>query len=280
MMNALRTVLDGYSVVALVTNIPGPLAAARLRQCGALVTKIEPLSGDPLGMAAPRWYASLVEGVRCVPLDLRSEDAKETLSSLLSNADVLITATRASVLERLGLHWDRLHAMHPNLVHVALSGELPPHDSRAGHDLTYQARAGTIAPPSMPRALIGDMAAAERAVAATFGALLLRERTGRSTRAEISIVEAATDFAEPYRQGLTAPDGALGGGLAAYGIYAARDGYVAVAALEPHFVERLRALLGVVDLTRETIAAALAVRNAAEWERDAIADDIPLAAIR
>ncbi|HVA29029.1 MAG TPA: CoA transferase [Candidatus Baltobacteraceae bacterium] len=279
-MDALAGVLDGFKAVALVTNIPGPLAAARLRTLGAEVVKIEPPRGDALQLAAPRWYAAIVGGMNVVQLDLRERGPLAALEAHLGDADLLITATRANALERLHLQWDRLHVRHPQIVHVALCGDEPPHDDRAGHDLTYQARAGTIAAPTMPRALIGDMAAAERAVAAAMGALLLRERTGRTTRVDVSIVRAATDFAEPYRQGLTTADGALGGSLPTYALYPTRDGYVAVAAIEPHFVERLLSLLGVSTLSRETIGAALMERDALAWEREAEALDVPLAAVR
>jgi len=57
---------------------------------------------------------------------------------------------------------------------------------------------------------------------------------------EVSIQAAATDCAAPLRHGLTAAGGLLGGGSGWYGVYRARDGWVAVAALEDHFRERLR----------------------------------------
>jgi crotonobetainyl-CoA:carnitine CoA-transferase CaiB-like acyl-CoA transferase len=280
MLEALADALAGIKAVALVTNIPGPLAAARLRSLGAQVLKIEPPQGDALKMAAPTWYAELCAGMEILQLDLREPGALATLEAQLATADLFLTATRPSVLERLHLQWNALHARHPRIAHVALCGDAPPNDERAGHDLTYQARAGTIVFPSMPRVLIGDMAAAERAVTAALGALLLRERTGRATRVDVSIVDAATDFAEPFRQGLTATDGPLGGALPTYALYPAREGYVAIAALEPHFIARLATLLGVRDLSRETIGAALMERDALTWEREAELHDVPLAAVR
>ncbi len=47
--------LAGIRVVAVATNVPGPVAAARLRELGASVTKVEPPEGDPLGIVAPAW---------------------------------------------------------------------------------------------------------------------------------------------------------------------------------------------------------------------------------
>ncbi len=280
MLDALAGTLDGMHVVALATNIPGPLAASRLRALGARVTKIEPLRGDALEHASPAWYRALCAGVEVLRLDLRAHGALSTLDALLGEADGLLTSVRASTLERIGLTWESLHTRYPRLVHVAISGEAPPNDDRAGHDLTYQARAGMIAPPLMPRTLVGDMAAAERAVGAMLGALLLRKRTGRSVRVNVSITDAAATFAEPYRYGLTREDGSLGGALATYAIYPTSDAWIAVGVLEPQFIARLQELTGVANLTHESLRDVFVQRSAAEWERLALEHDIPMAAVR
>ncbi|HEX8805703.1 MAG TPA: CoA transferase [Candidatus Aquilonibacter sp.] len=271
--------LEGLRVVAITTNIPGPLAAARLLALGARVTKIEPLRGDPLAAAAPGWYAEIVAGMEIVQFDLRAPEAKAMLDERLRDADLLLTAMRARSLANAGLDWRSLHSRFPRLCSVTLTGEAPPNDDRAGHDLTYQARAGTIAPPSMPRVLVGDMAAAERVVSTALALLLQRVR-GQAGHASVSITDAAAAFAKPYEAGLTQRDGPLGGGLAVYNVYPAREGWVAVAALEPHFVEGLQAMLGVEVLDNETLRSAFARRSAQEWEALAQHHDVPLAAIR
>ncbi len=273
-------VLRDIRVVAITTNIPGPLAAARLLALGAHVTKIEPLRGDPLAFGAPGWYAEIVAGMEVVQFDLRAPEAKAMLDERLREADLLLTAMRARSLASAGLDWPSLHARFPHLCCVTLTGEAPPNDDRAGHDLTYQARAGTIVPPSMPRVLVGDMAAAERVVSTALALLVQRERSHKAGHASVAITDAAADFAKPYEAGLTQPDGELGGGLAVYNIYPAREGWVAVAALEPHFVERLQAMLGIEVLDAETLRAAFARRSAQEWEALAQHHDLPLAAIR
>ena len=272
--------LHGIRVVALTTNIPGPLAAARLRGLGAAVTKIEPLRGDPLAGAAPSWYAQIVAGMEIEQFDLRAPEAKALLDQQLRDADLLVTAMRARSLVNAGLDWPSLRARYPRLCYVALMGEAPPHEDRAGHDLTYQARAGTIVPPAMPRVLIGDMAAAERVVSTALALLLQRERGGGAAAASVAITDAAEEFAKPYAAGLTRAGGELGGALATYNIYRAREGWVAVAALEPHFIERLRAMLGVDVLDAESLGGAFSQRSAQEWEALAQHHDVPLAAIR
>jgi alpha-methylacyl-CoA racemase len=272
--------LQGYRVLAIATYIPGPVAAARLRRFGASVTKIEPLRGDALQAAAPGWYAELTAGIEVRRADLREMSARGELDALLAGADVVVTAMRARSLAALGVERERLRERFPRLSHVALTGEAAPHDDRPGHDLTYQARAGTIVPPAMPRALIGDMAAAERAVSSALGALLHRERTGEATHATVGITEAAAEFALAYEHGLTRPTGDLGGALPAYRIYRAADGWVALAALEPHFAERTREVLGVAALDAATLEAAFRERTAQAWEQLAEQHDLPLAAIR
>ena len=272
--------LDGIRVVSLATNIPGPLAAARCVEYGAQCTKIEPRRGDALEHPAPHWYAELVRGQDVLRVDLHEADARKHFEELLAQADVLISAMRASALERLGLDWHSLHERHERLVHVAIFGEAPPNDDRAGHDLTYQARAGLISPPAMPRTLIGDLAAAERAVAAVFAALYVRERTGETTRTDIGIVDCAQAFASPLQHRLTSADGSLGGALDFYRLYKASDGWIALAALEPHFIARLPALFGTSDLHAETLREIVATRSAAQWEADALKLDIPLAVVR
>ena len=82
----------------------------------------------------------------------------------------------------------------------------------------------------------------------------------------------------PWTYGLTVPGGVLGGGLPFYGLYEAEGGWIAVAALEPHFRRRLVAGLG-VEPTHEAFRAAFAERTPAEWERWAVENDLPIAAV-
>jgi alpha-methylacyl-CoA racemase len=279
-MEKLLAALEGTRVVAVATNIPAPLAAARLAAFGARVVKVEPPHGDPLARAAPDWYAQIHANIEVIALDLRSSADRDALNRRLEQSDLLLTAMRAAALERAGLDWERLQARNPALSHVAVVGEAPPNGDRAGHDLTYQARAGLLSPPAMPRTLVADMAAAERTVTAALAALHAAARTGAGCRAEVAIVDAAVEFAAPLRYGLTAPGGALGGGLPVYDLYRSNDGWVAIAALEEHFAARLREVLGHDRLDREALTAAFAQRSCAQWERLAALHDIPLAVAR
>jgi crotonobetainyl-CoA:carnitine CoA-transferase CaiB-like acyl-CoA transferase len=271
--------LDGMRVVTLAVNLPGPLACARLHALGAAVTKVEPPSGDPLAAFAPGWYRELADGQRIVTADLKDADGRSALDALLADADLLVTATRPAALERLGLGWTELHARHPRLCQVAITGYAPPDEDRPGHDLTYAAAAGLVAAPEMPRTLVADLAAAERAVSTALALLLARGRDGEGRFATVALAEVAEEFAAPLRHELTMPGGVLGGGLPLYGLYRTKDGWIALAALEPRFAQRLAAEL-YVALDRPSLEAAFARRTAAEWEAWAEARDLPIAAVR
>lgn len=272
--------LHEINVVCAAINVPGPVAAARLCRLGACVTRIEPPSGNLLAHACPAWYKELTRDMQVKTLDLKESGDRTVFRGLLDVTDVLITSSRPAALARMGLDWESLHAVHPRLCQVAIVGYPPPDDGQAGHDLTYEAAHGLIAPPDMPRTLVADLAGAELAATAALALLLARERTGEAGFRMVALSDAAADFAAPLRHGVTAPGGFLGGGLPNYRLYATADGWLAVAALEGHFFERLRAALGIERAEQEDLQRVFSTRAAAEWERWALERDLPMAAVR
>ncbi|TAM77937.1 CoA transferase [bacterium] len=276
----MTSALSGIRILTIAANVPGPVAAARLRDLGARVAKIEPPSGDLLAYAAPRWYAELHENIEVLRLDLKHEAERATLHVRLAESDVLVTSSRPAALARLGLAWSDLHALYPRLVQVAIVGRASPHADDAGHDLTYQAAAGLLTPPQMPRALLADLAGAERAVSAVLALLFARERHGEANYAEVSLEEGARAFAAPLRAGLTTPGGVLGGGSPHYACYRASDGWVALGNVEAHFQQRLARELeldGAVD--RKRLAALFLTRSATEWEAWGAQRGLPIVAV-
>jgi crotonobetainyl-CoA:carnitine CoA-transferase CaiB-like acyl-CoA transferase len=277
--HALKPLAD-LKIVSMAVNLPGPVAAARLRDLGANVAKIEPPEGDPLARGCPPWFESLHENVTIIRLDLKEPAERDRLFALLEGADLLLTSSRPAALARLGLAWTELHLRFPRLCHVAIIGQVPPHEDEPGHDLTYQALLGLVDPPYLPRALVADLGGAEEAVSAAVALLLARERGQGAQAASVSLAEAAARFALPHEYGLTSPQGLLGGGWPGYNLYQAAEGWIAVAALEPHFAERLVRELNVESLTHELLAEAFRGRTADEWEIWAVPRDLPIVALR
>lgn len=264
--------LAGVRIVSLAQNVPGPVAVARLVGCGAEAIKIEPPGGDPMRGFSQRWYRRLHRGVRVEQVDLKTTAGLEQLHGWLGQADLLVTSQRPAALARLGLTPRRLAQRHPHLRWLRIVGDVR-RPNRPGHDLTYQAEVGLLG-PDMPRTLLGDLIGAERAVS---DAVLLMRRPAPAVT-DTGLRDAVEAAAVPLALGLTAAGGVLGGGLPSYRIYAARDGYVAVAALEPHFSARLYAAL---DLPPGSdLSESMRERTGRQWERWAATRDLPIARLR
>jgi crotonobetainyl-CoA:carnitine CoA-transferase CaiB-like acyl-CoA transferase len=272
--------LEGLRVVTTALNLPGPAACARLRDLGASVAKVEPPAGDPFEGFCPDWYRRLHKRMEVHRLDLKTPAGRDAMAALLVRADLLVTAQRASALARLGLDAATLAERFPRLCHVAIVGHPPPEEETPGHDLTYLATLGLVSPPALPATLFADMGGAERAVSTALALVLARERGGGGRAANASLADAAAFLAQPLAEGLTRPGALLGGGRPGYNLYAAKDGWIAVAALEPHFEARLAKALGLEALTVNALAGKFATRNTQEWERWAREHDLPMVALR
>jgi alpha-methylacyl-CoA racemase len=279
-MNSDSTLLEGVKIVSLALNVPGPVAAARLTKLGAEVTKVEPLAGDATKIAAPALYESFCQGQTVLRLDLKSLEGRAELDALLGNADLLLASFRPSALQRMELDWESLHARHPKLCFVGIIGYPAPHQERTGHDLTYQSDLGLVRPPQMPPTLFIDLAGAERAVSMALALLNRSARKGQAGCAWVSLHECARDLAAPLKAGLTTSNGLLGGAYPLYGFYRANDGWIAIAALEPHFAEKLLSELGLKKADRKELERIFLQRKAASWEKWAAELDLPLAAVR
>jgi len=267
-------------ILNLAYNVPGPAAARRLQVWGAQVTKVEPPGGDPLERYCPDWYASMSANQDIRRIDLKSAEGQAELNRLLTISDLLITSLRPVSLQRLGLGWDTLHEKHPHICQVAIIGSPRPERNRPGHDLTYLAAVGLLSPPLMPRTLLADLAGAERTASTGLALLLGRLRDHRAAYAEVALSETAAMLAEPHRVGLTTPRGLLGGGYAGYRLYPAKQGWIALSALEPAFWQRLTTELGISEGAGvDELAAIFLTRPAVRWEAWAVERGIPLAAV-
>jgi len=278
--------LRGTRVISLALNLPGPAALMRLKQLGARCTKINPPPGDPMALYTPEGYAQLHQGIQEITLDLKQAQGQAALHKLLARTDIVLTSFRPSALKKLGLSWKALHQKHPELSLIEVVGAPGPLAEIPGHDLTYQAEVGLVPDLSLPASLFADMGGALMASEAALQARLLQQITGRGTRHEVALSTAAAWLALPRQWGMTTPKGAVGGAHAGYRIYPCRNGRVAMAALEPHFAQRLCEAAGVgiahpvKDLFKPTVHRAvenfLSGKTREQLDALAQARDIPL----
>ena len=264
--------LTGVRLLSLALNLPGPVAVARLVAYGASATKVEPPDGDPLARYSRAWYDTLHGGVPVVTLDLKREAGRAECDQLLGAGDVLITSHRPSALTRLGLGPSQLAARFPALRTVAIVGDTAAPE-QAGHDVTYQAEAGLVR-DRLPITLLADLVGAERVVAT----VLLALRSAPGTTLHVGLRDVVDDLRAPLDLGLTRQDGQFGGGDPAYGVYRTRDGFVAVAALEPHFRARLYDALQLP--VGAALASTIAARTSLKWTVFGRRHDVPISLVR
>jgi len=201
--------LEGITVVALEQAIAAPFATRQLADLGARVIKIErPDVGD-----FARGYDSTVNGMsshfvwcnrskESMELDLKSDEGKEILGSLIEKADVLIQNLAPGAIERMGFAPEELTAKHPELIVCSISGygKGGTYEQKKAYDLLVQCEAGLVSitgseeTPSKAGISIADIAAGMYAYTGVLTALFNRMKTGKGTVVEVSMLEALGEW--------------------------------------------------------------------------------------
>lgn len=277
--------LRGVRILSLALNLPGPAALMRLQALGASCSKVEPPSGDPMGLYNRTAYDTLHQGVKVSSADLRTEAGQKAVHKLLARADILLTSFRPSALRKLGMDWAHLRKSYPALSQIDIVGAAGARAEEPGHDLTYMAEHGLVQGLDLPPSLFADMGGSLAAVEAVMAALLQQRAKGKGVHREVALGDAAAYLGLPHQWGMTTLGGAVGGGHAGYRVYACKDGRVAVAALEPHFALALCKAAGITSVdrhtmlapaTHDTITRFLAAQTRRQLDALALAQDIPL----
>jgi crotonobetainyl-CoA:carnitine CoA-transferase CaiB-like acyl-CoA transferase len=224
-------------VVELATYVAGPGACALLADWGAEVIKVEPPRGDPFRQffasvgrddAENRVFDNDNRSKRSIALDLAQEADAQVLRRLVATADVFVTNTRPASLARLGLGWEQLRAIKPDLIFANFTGygNAGPEADKPGFDITaFWARSGLCAltsvkgsDPAQLRTGIGDHMSAMGLAAGIMAALFHRERTGEGQKLETSLLRmgvyaASCEHAVQLQMGKLASTKSRGGSV-------------------------------------------------------------------
>jgi crotonobetainyl-CoA:carnitine CoA-transferase CaiB-like acyl-CoA transferase len=247
--------LSGIRVVAFTQFLLGPVATQYLADMGADVIKVEApgggawerswAGGNTFMNGVSAFFLLSHRNVRSVALDLKSEAGREAVLRLISTADVVVENFRPSVMDRLGLGFEAVRDVKPDIIYASASGYGPDGPSRdlPGQDLLLQAISGLAAAtgrdetgPLAAGAPVVDQHAASLLTMGILAALVQKERTGSGQQIQVNMLEAALDLQlEPltyHLNGGSLQRPALGMGSmfhpAPYGIYEVVGGHVAL----------------------------------------------------
>jgi crotonobetainyl-CoA:carnitine CoA-transferase CaiB-like acyl-CoA transferase len=289
--------LDGVVVLDLTIALAGPYATLLLAGLGATVIKIENprRGGDQARANAPYVGPSGFTLARSTPedvsvamlergrnklsvtLDLKSPRGRDLFGELVRKADVVVENYAAGTADRLGTGYPFCSSVNARVVYTAISGFGASRPGTKGMDTIFQALSGLMTvsgdegdPPIRCGIPFGDMTGPLFAVIGTLAALAQRERTGRGQFVDVSLVGALTSVVAtepfdklealgvPIRTGNTVPR------LAPFGIFATRDGSVAVCAPTD---EMAHAVLGAIGQPELAADPRFATRDArvANW---------------
>jgi crotonobetainyl-CoA:carnitine CoA-transferase CaiB-like acyl-CoA transferase len=203
--------LTGVKVLDLSIALTGPYAVALLADQGAEVVKVErPGMGDIArwigvsvnGMSA--FYLACNRGKRCIAVDLATDAGRQIGLALAATADVIVQNFRPGVIDRLGLGYEAVRALNPEVIYCSVSGYGPegPYSHRSAYDTSIQAYGGFAAnqadpnggPPTFLRQNAADKVSALYACQAITAALYARASGRGGQHLELGMADACVSF--------------------------------------------------------------------------------------
>ncbi|HEX4865878.1 MAG TPA: CoA transferase, partial [Acidimicrobiales bacterium] len=211
--------LEGIRILALEQMQALPYATQLLGRLGADVVKIEPMSGDlgrssvpaildPVGRKIGATFLRNNFHKRSVAIDLKSPEGRDLVMRLVPRFDIVAENSKAGAMERLGLGYDEIRAVHPSVIYTSVSGfgNLGGSPYRAWPAFApiveamsgiYEAKRDDGCPPRVsPVGALGDISAALFAVIGMLAAIRHRERTGEGQYVDVAMLDSVIAFTD------------------------------------------------------------------------------------
>jgi len=266
--------LAGLRVIEMGSLIAGPFCGQILGDFGADVIKLEdPGKGDPMrqwGRSLPGghspWWPVIGRNKRSVTLDLRTAEGQDIARKLILSADIVVENFRPGAMEKWGLGYDALSAIHPGLIMARVSGfgQTGPYSQRAGYALIGEAMGGLRyimgEPDRLPARAgisIGDSLSGLHAALGVMMALQSRHMTGKGQVVDAAIYESVLSVMENLITEFVATgyqrerSGAILPGIAPSNAYPTASGdMVVIGANQDTLFERLTEAMGQPELAQ------------------------------
>jgi alpha-methylacyl-CoA racemase len=256
--------LTGIKILDLTRLLPGPMCTLHLADMGAEVLKVEdPFVGDYARSIPPMqgknsvFFHAVNRNKRSIAVDLTKKEGRQLFLKLAEKADVIVESFRPGVVNKLGIDYDTLKKINPQLIYCSITGygQTGPYRDKAGHDINYCAYAGVLdrkeQTPLIPNFQIADVVGGSlNAAMGILAALVQQKITGEGQYIDVSIMDGLVAHATTALAQVNHGErGFLTGALPCYSIYETSDKkFIALGALEFKFWERFCKAINRTDL--------------------------------
>jgi crotonobetainyl-CoA:carnitine CoA-transferase CaiB-like acyl-CoA transferase len=311
--------LEGIRVLDLTRVLAGPFATQMLADMGADVIKVEqPGDGDmtrhlpPAEQGESHYFLSVNRNKRGIAIELKRPEGRRLALELARRSEVVIENFRPGVAERLGLDYEAVRKVRPDVVYTSISayGQTGPFRTRSAFDVAMQAMGGAMSltgePGGRPMRMglpMADLGTGLFAAVGTLAAVIERQRTGRGQLVDIAMLDSMVGLLTQYagRYFMTGEDAdAVGSGhpsVSPYGAYETSDGFIVIANLGEGFWPKIARALGRPELATDPryrdndarlarrkevddiVTAETLKRTTAEWEAIFEREDVPHAPV-
>jgi len=263
--------LESITVLDLSRALAGPYCTMMLADMGAEIIKIEmPGRGDdsrswgpPFVEGESAYFMSVNRNKKSITLNLKSEKSKEIIEKLIKKADVVVENFRPGTMDKLGLSYENVAELNPEIIYASISGfgQDGPYRLLPGFDQVIQGMGGLMSvtgepggPPIKVGVAVADIAGGMFAAYGIMIALFNRQRTGKGQMIDVSLLDSQVAWLT-YRAGSFFASGKipqpLGSGhpnIVPYQAFKANDTYVNIAAGNDQLWQKFCSAVGLEDI--------------------------------
>ncbi len=267
-----KSMLDGVRILDFGHVYFGPFSTMILADMGAEVLKVEPPWGEinRLGTnlfgGASSSFHYLNRNKKGLAFNLKDPKALEIVKELAKKSDVIVENFKRGTMDKLGLGYEQVKAVKPDIIYASLSGfgldgpfrDRPSFAPIAESQSSWLRLSGDNVdpngPPVVPAEYHGDLDPALYATIAILGALRHRDRTGEGQLIDVSQLDVMI-----AQCGVSIASYSLSGklpwvtrqarkGIGAWGIFKAKDGKYIYVAADQNMDDRVMKAIGVEEI--------------------------------
>ncbi|MGE4240478.1 CaiB/BaiF CoA transferase family protein [Ramlibacter sp.] len=274
--------LEGLRILDLTVALAGPYGTLLLGGLGAEVIRVESPEGSDLGRTNPPFvgadgihfvkqadddlsltFLNRARNKKNITLNLKSEQGREMFMALAKTCDVVMENMSDGTAKRLGVDYESVRKANPSIIYASINslGDPSAIPGLKGMDIIVQAYSGMMAvtgfadgPPTRVGVPIADLIAPLFAVNGILSAVIYRSKTGEGQHVQVSMLDCMASWvAEEHFDvmadaGFPMRTGNSTDRIAPFGVFATKNGHVAIAAAQPAATKELFEAMGHAEM--------------------------------